>query len=368
MNPMSDNRAMLLTAAGTSAIAVVRLAGPSVANFLHDHFTGVARPGACVHGKLREGDDAIDDPVIVRSEDGSTADVNLHGGVWIVRRVLELARRDGFWIDDAAHTAVPLWAVDGRDVIEREVLASLPQARTELAVRMLLAQTTAWDSLRTDATGAINVGTRDKWRERLKSILDDRALSRLLEPPCVAIVGAANVGKSTLANQLFAQERSITADQPGTTRDWVGEFANLDGLAVMLLDTPGFRKTADPIERTAIQWAGEKVRQADLIVLVLDATRALEPEQSPLLAAYPDAMRVVNKTDGRRAWDDAFLPSVIKTVATVGMGIDQLREAVHMYFGCSEMDLREPRCWTERQRKLLRAAAEDPTVLAAEGV
>ena len=55
----------------------------------------------------------------------------------------------------------------------------------------------------------------------------------------VAIVGPPNVGKSTLANRLFGQARSITADQPGTTRDWVGGVADIVGLAVTLVDTPG---------------------------------------------------------------------------------------------------------------------------------
>src|SRR6185503_2714425 len=95
----------------------------------------------------------------------------------------------------------------------------------------------------------------------------------MLHPPRVAIVGEANVGKSTLANQLFAQERSITADLPGTTRDWVGEVANVDGLPVTLVDTPGVRETADEVEREAIARSGEQVAAADLILLVLDATR-----------------------------------------------------------------------------------------------
>ena len=125
----------------------------------------------------------------------------------------------------------------------------------------------------------------------------DVSLDRLLGLPRVAIAGAANVGKSTLANQLFAQERSITADRAGTTRDWVGDVANVDGLAVMLLDTPGLRATGDPIERTAIARSRPQIEAADLVLLVLDAARPLEPEQRPLLDAFPDALRIANKAD-----------------------------------------------------------------------
>src|SRR5206468_1554210 len=126
-------------------------------------------------------------------------------------------------------------AVDAQTQFEREMLAHLPLARTELAVRTLLAQPAAWQ--------------REKCKTMLSAILGDVALHHLLHPPRVAIIGSANVGKSTIANQLFGQERSITADLEGTTRDWVGEIANIDGLAVMLIDTPGIRQTSDAIER-----------------------------------------------------------------------------------------------------------------------
>ena len=138
-------------------------------------------------------------------------------------------------------------AVDGAMTLEREMLAALPLARTDLGVRTLLAQR---------RHGAEAMSTL--YAAAIGRILADRSLDHLLHPPRVAIVGAPNVGKSTLANQLFAQERSITADLPGTTRDWVGEIANIDGLAVTLVDTPGVRDTADAIEREAIDRSGER--------------------------------------------------------------------------------------------------------------
>ena len=190
----------------------------------------------------------------------------------------------------------------------------------------------------------------------LAAILADRALWWLLHPPRVAVVGVANVGKSTLANQLFAQERSITADLPGTTRDWVGEIADVNGLAVMLVDTPGLRATADPIERAAIDRGREQIAAADLVVLVLDPTRPLEPEQAALVDAYPSALPVVNKTDRPAEWE-MQRPGVIRTVGTTGEGVDELRRAVAARFGCDAMDPDRPRWWTERQREALRLEA-----------
>jgi len=259
---MSRDLVTLLTAPGAAAIAVVRLSGPGVEAFLSRHFSRPVPTGRCVHGILRDGERIIDDAVAVRS--GDVLDLNLHGGVWVVRSALQFAQSEGFAISD-------LMATDGPTEIWQEVLRALPHARTEQAVRMLLTQPAAWESISDP-----------------RKILGDSSGKWLIQTPRVAIVGPANVGKSTLANQLFGQTRSITADLPGTTRDWVGEIANLDGLAVMLLDTPGIRATNDPIEDAAIAGSAEQVRAADLVVLVFDQSAELD---RAMLDAYPTCRR-----------------------------------------------------------------------------
>jgi tRNA modification GTPase len=359
-----------------------------VSAFLSRHFSRPAREGRCVHGELRDGERVIDDPVVVASAGGRVADVNLHGGPWVVRAALDLARRAGFEAAESPGVPVPAEGVDGETELEREVLSHLPLARTELAVRVLLAQRQQWVALGDEFTPSPGTpgegggeGSREDvvlgmpppsagsphplpaYRERgqerlrrIRSILADHSLWWLLHPPRVAIIGAANVGKSTLANQLFAQERSITADLPGTTRDWVGEMADVNGLAVMLVDTPGLRATADPVERAAIERGREQIAGADLVVLVLDPTRPPGPEQAALIDAYPEALRVVNKADRAREWS---LPDagVIHTVATTGRGVDELRWAIAGRFGCDVMDVDRPRWWTMRQRKDLERLA-----------
>lgn len=338
------NRALLLTPAGVGAIAVVRLAGPGVAEFLAAFFDRSPRPGRCVHGTLRDGEHPIDDPVVALSADGHVADVNLHGGPWVVHECLELARRSGFDVADPADP-VPDEAIDAIHEIEREMLVALPLARTERALRTLLSQPHAWRRM-----GALTA-------EQRREILADHSLWWLLHPPRVAIVGAPNVGKSTLANQLFAQERVITADLPGTTRDWVGEIADLDGLPVMLMDTPGLRASHDPVEAEAIRRSQRVIGGADLLVVVLDATRPLEPEQAPLLERFPDALRVLNKSDRARSIGPLDGP-LIETVATTGRGVDQLRRAVRRHFGCDELEALLPLWWTARQRRRLEGAAD----------
>src|SRR5213075_1287570 len=107
---------------------------------------------------------------------------------------------------------------------------------------------------------------------------------------------------STLANQLFGRERSITADVPGTTRDWVGELANVDGLMVMLVDTPGVRGTMDDIEREAIEVSRREVAGADLMIVVLDQTQDAR-EQVELAGKHAGGIVVANKKDKEAGWN-----------------------------------------------------------------
>jgi small GTP-binding protein len=332
-----SNQVTLLTAPGTSAIAVIRLTGPGVDAFLAHHFSKPMSPNRCIHGLLRDGERVIDDIVAVRSAD--FVDLNLHGGSYVVRSAMELAQRDGFEISDAP-------CVEGDTELWREVAAALPGAKTEEAVRILLAQPAAWGKL-LEACDP-NSTTSDRAKE-LQKILNDTTGRWLINVPTVAIVGPANVGKSTLANQLFGQARSITADLPGTTRDWVGEIANIDGVAVMLLDTPGERRTDDAIEHAALLGSREQIRAADLVILVLDQSQPINEE---LLARYPCAIRVANKSDQPPMWDARCLQA-IQTVATDGSGVDDLRTAIRAALGFETMELNRVRWWTERQRREL---------------
>ena len=333
------DRVMVLTPAGMGAIAVVRLIGESTAAFLERHFARRALEGRCVHGDVVDGQRVIDDAVVVLLPGAKSADINLHGGQWVVSSFLDLATRNGFsLVEDLAEMA------EGQTALEREMMAYLPRAKTRQALEVLLDQPRTWEAYLQDPSRG----------PEPPQILADQSLWWMLHPPRVAIVGPPNVGKSTLANQLFAQERSITADLPGTTRDWVGEDANLDGLVVTLVDTPGIRQTADPIEREAIANSTVEAGRADLVIAVLDGSA--EPRGEPL-AEYPHALRVINKVDRARDWVDRS-EAAIKTVATTGQGVPELRLAIRTRFGCENFRLGHPRWWTQRQRDLLNGLIE----------
>ncbi|HEY1686760.1 MAG TPA: GTP-binding protein [Tepidisphaeraceae bacterium] len=322
------NRAIVLTGSGSAAIAVVRIEGAGTSDFLRDCFDRPVKQGFCVYGRIHDGERVIDDVMIAMKD--NHADLNLHGGIWIVQEVLNLLTRRGFQI--ITWSPEQTWGSDGEDELEQEIAAYLPLAKTELAVNVLLNQPLAWKQI--------------DWNnhEQLQEILTDRTLDILLHPPSVAIVGLPNVGKSTLANQLFGQERSITADVPGTTRDWVGELANVDGLVVKLIDTPGQRVTSDTIETRAIAAANGVIATAELIVIVIDPTQEVE-EQKKLVQRWPEALLVINKSD-LAEWNG----NGVRTAASLGTGMDELRHAIRCYFDVLNIDPHKPRCWTDRQR------------------
>jgi len=338
---MSENIVILLTGTGAAAVAVVRIEGPLTAEFLRAHFSKNARSGHCVHGELRDGEAVIDDVVVVLAADGGSGDINLHGSPWTAARAIELARQYGFRLLDGADGPSPHGA-DGETLLEREVAAWLPMARSELALRMLAAQTSKWNALRENPPAP----------DRLKEMAADGALWRLLHPPRVAIAGRPNVGKSTLANQLFGQERSITADLPGTTRDWVGEFTTVNGLPIMLVDTPGIRETEDRIESQAIDAAQKEIAEVDLVLLVVDATQPVETNSSEDSAM----IRVRNKCDLLGRVPEASAGGLWVSAKT-GEGLDALRRAIVDWFGCADVEVGKARWWTERQRSMLARGA-----------
>jgi tRNA modification GTPase len=356
------SRAMLLTPPGSAAIAVVRLRGPAVEIFLKNHFSKNPLPQHCVHGNLLDGQRIIDDPVIVLSSDRQTLDINLHGSDWIVQECFELARRSGFAIVEHCDDLL-----DGNTALEREVLAALPLAQTEQAIRALLIQPELWNTfiernLNLHKPGLqARVGNTDvNVRVELSRILDDRSLHWMLHPPRAAIVGIPNAGKSTLANQLFGQTRSITADVPGTTRDWVSDFANLDGLPILLLDTPGQRDSRDPIEQSAIARSHDQIAAVDLIILLIDPTQEKSP-QDELIARYPQALRISNKSDLPSRWN---MSGALQISATSGIGLAQLIKKIREHFQLNDFSITaHPRWWTERQKEILQQALRDPLAL-----
>jgi len=154
----------------------------------------------------------------------------------------------------------------------------------------------------------------------------------------LAIVGRPNAGKSSLFNRLVERDRAIVTAIPGTTRDLVTERISLGGIPIELVDTAGLRESSEEVERLGIARSREALADAALVIVVLDATQALNDEELALLSSVKNrpALVAINKSDlapeggvelDRRAVTDAGLDA-LPTSALTGDGIDALRERI----------------------------------------
>jgi tRNA modification GTPase len=151
----------------------------------------------------------------------------------------------------------------------------------------------------------------------------------------LAIVGRPNAGKSSLFNRLVERERAIVTATPGTTRDLVTERISLDGIPLELVDTAGLRETYEEVERLGIARSREALADAALVLVVLDATQALNDEERALLAAVEGrpALVAVNKSDLAASDQDlsearAAGLAALPTSAITGEGIPVLKEQI----------------------------------------
>jgi tRNA modification GTPase len=149
----------------------------------------------------------------------------------------------------------------------------------------------------------------------------------------LAIVGRPNVGKSSLFNRLVERERAIVTATPGTTRDLVTERVSIGGIPIELIDTAGLREASDEAEKIGIEKSREALAQADLVLVVLDASVPLSQEEMDLLTSLEDrrALVAINKCDLQIGLPELRLPprvQAVRTSALTGEGIAALREAL----------------------------------------
>jgi tRNA modification GTPase len=206
------------------------------------------------------------------------------------------------------------------------VLAALASAATVRTAGILLDQyhgalDRAWAAVR-DALGR---GDRTEAGRLLDSLARYAPVGRHLTVPWrVAVLGAPNVGKSSLVNLLAGYARSVVAPQPGTTRDVVSTTLAVDGWPMELLDTAGWRREAEDLERQGMALAREAAASADLCLWVLDA--AAEPcwPEGDLPALH----FVVNKIDLPAAWDLERAAKAVHVSARTGAGLEELLAAL----------------------------------------
>jgi len=323
-----------LTPRGRGALAVVLVAGPEA----------VGAVDACFHAAsgrslAQEPIDRIvlgrwggpdGEELIVCRRAAERVEVHCHGGVAAVGAVVEQLAERGCqrttWQDWELRTdAVPLRAA------ARVALAAAPTQRTA-AILLDQYQGALAAAVRT----VLDAALADKWQEAA-SVLDEllryRELGRhLTEPWRVVLAGRPNVGKSSLINALAGHTRAIVCDQPGTTRDVVTTTTAIDGWPIQLSDTAGLRDARDELEAAGVARAGAALGEADLVILIFDATEA-DDVAAPRyvfearLPATARVLRVLNKVDLLSMQPTAAGHDVL-TSAVTGRGIDALVSAI----------------------------------------
>jgi tRNA modification GTPase len=179
---------------------------------------------------------------------------------------------------------------------------------------------------------------------KIKSLLANADEGKIIRDGLnIVIVGKPNVGKSSLMNALLRENRAIVTDVPGTTRDVIEEYINLDGIPIRITDTAGIRDTEDIVEKIGVEKSKEKIEEADLIILMLDASRGIDEEDQIIIDKIKDKRYIVllNKTDLDIKISKEIinnLNNVINTSAKTGIGIDQLKKEIKNLFFSGEIN------------------------------
>lgn len=153
----------------------------------------------------------------------------------------------------------------------------------------------------------------------------------------VVIVGKPNVGKSSLLNALLREKRAIVTDIPGTTRDVIEEYVNIEGIPIKITDTAGIRDTEDIVEKIGVEKSKEKIDEADLIILMLDASREINEDDQIIINKIKDKKYIVllNKVDLDIKISEKIISNLsnkINISVKTGDGIDNLKSEIKNLF------------------------------------
>ncbi len=358
------HRVVVLTPPGAGAIGVVRIVGPDAAFLVNQAFRPASGGGLSAdqkdrlrYGHFVDGTETIDDVIVsVTTRHGSTearrhkennpetpkrrnaetrgeesaelvVDICAHGGVRIIERILQTLERLGASIGEPGDAVALMWPTGS--LIEHEAIEALSRAKTERAVRFL-----AWQRKNLpaalEAVASLCRSDPAAAGQRLSAIADGYTVARtLIGGITVALVGPPNSGKSTLFNRLIGRPATVVSPQPGTTRDWVAEAVEMDGVPVTLVDTAGRGEADDPLEQQAVEAGRRVVERAEVRLLLLDGSQPLAPSDENLLASsrlWAGCLTVINKTDAGKAWPAQQVGGHknVSISALTGAGCDEL--------------------------------------------
>ena len=339
MKNESGTIAAISTAMSNSGIGIVRMSGEEAVTIADRIYKGKKekklseQPTHTIHyGYIVDGEDTIDEVLVMlirgpHSYTGEdTVEINCHGGVYVVRRILETVIKYGARPAEPGEFTKRAFLNGKMDLSQAEAVGDLISSKNEYALRSSVSQLkgnikteiqkireeilyhTAFIETALDDPEHISV---DGYGEKLEVVVEEhmKSLKHLLstcddgrmikEGIKTVIVGKPNAGKSSLLNVLLGEERAIVTEIAGTTRDVLEEHMNLQGISLNIVDTAGIRDTEDVVEKIGVDRAKENVKDADLIMYVIDASAPLDENDDDIMRMIHGrkAIILLNKAD-----------------------------------------------------------------------
>ncbi len=328
---MSDTICAISTAPATAALGVIRISGPEALSILASVLNKpVSEPAKAYLRRIEFEGEVYDEAVVTffegpRSYTGEdTAEISCHGGLYVLKSVVELLLRQGCRLAEPGEFSKRAFLNGKLDLIKAQAVIDLIEATSRAEQKNALSQmeghlskkiTALYERLvelntallayvdfpeEVDAPEEDTLAELKELDSQLTALLAGSDRGQLIrEGLNIAIVGAPNVGKSTLMNQLLGYDRSIVSAIPGTTRDTVTEGCRLGDLKCHIADTAGIRETADPIERQGIDIARKRAEEAAVVFAVFDGSRPLTEEDRALAEQFggPRNLAIINKAD-----------------------------------------------------------------------
>ncbi|MCL6221334.1 tRNA uridine-5-carboxymethylaminomethyl(34) synthesis GTPase MnmE [Streptococcus dysgalactiae subsp. equisimilis] len=293
----------------------------------------------------------------------NVVEINTHGGIAVTNEILQLLIRQGARMAEPGEFTKRAFLNGRVDLTQAEAVMDIIRAKTDkamtIAVKQLdgslsqLINDTRQEILNTLAQVEVNIDypeyddveemttalLREKTQEfqnLLENLLRTAKRGKILrEGLSTAIIGRPNVGKSSLLNNLLREDKAIVTDIAGTTRDVIEEYVNIKGVPLKLVDTAGIRETDDLVEQIGVERSKKALQEADLVLLVLNASEPLTDQDRSLLHLSQDSNRIIllNKTDLEQKIELEQLPADLIPISVLtNHNIDLIEDRINQLF------------------------------------
>ena len=375
-----------------SALAVIRLSGDDCFDVVSKCFTHDLREinkRTLLVGSIINNGEKIDDVVAAiykgpKSFTGEdSVEIICHGSMLIANQIIEVLLQNGARLATNGEFSSRAFLHQKVDLVQAESINDVINATTKEAKQLSLLSLSGEVSklitpIKTKLADIISlievnidfpeyedieiankeliVESVNKINEQIDKLIKDGEKAKIIKDGIkVAIVGKPNVGKSSLLNALTGEEKAIVTDIAGTTRDIVEGEINLKGVVLHLLDTAGIREASDKVESIGVERAKKTISEAELIIVVLDASHELEQEDKEILDYTKDSNRIIvyNKSDKAVINLDNNL-----SISALNNNIEPLVNEIYRVVGLDEQSFKQPALNNTRQIGLLKHAKE----------